>query len=132
MKVTKVNYFIQDRRNWSYPLAKCSVILDDVLKLNGVCIYEGVNGKYITFPGRRTKPVDDKGNETKEEERNKNKNEFFHPVEKEFSEYLKSVIIEGYQRMLEKRSFSYIPEEGKISDLNMELENGSKEGIEIP
>lgn len=112
MKVTKINYFVQDRRNWSYPLARCSVVLDDVLRLNGISIYEGVNGKYISFPSRKDA----------EKESQKTKNEIYHPVEKEFADYLKNVIIEGYQKMLENKTFSYIPDEGKLSDYNVETD----------
>jgi DNA-binding cell septation regulator SpoVG len=96
--------------------------------LNGICIYEGVNGKYITFPNK--KQVFE-GDDHKSKDVNRNKNEIYHPVEKDFADYLKNVIIEGYQKMLEKKSFSYNPDEGEIQDYRVELSDGGEEDSEV-
>lgn len=124
MVVTKVNYFVKERKNWSYPLAQCSVVLDDVLKLNGICIYEGANGKYITFPN--TLKHED-GTEEEGKHIKRNKNEIFHPVSKDFLEYLRCVIIDGYQKWQEGKSFTYSPTDcEKEVETKVEVEDGKE------
>lgn len=119
MVVTKVNYFVKERKNWSYPLAQCSVVLDDVLKLNGICIYEGANGKYITFPNTYKH---EEGTDGDSKPVKRNKNEIYHPVSKDFLEYLRCVIIDGYQKWQEGKSFTYSPTDAEKVDSKEKVE----------
>ena len=52
MIVTKINYFPINRVKESQPLARCSVVLDNCLKLNDIKIFVGKDGRYIVFPDR--------------------------------------------------------------------------------
>lgn len=123
MKVTKVRYYLLERKNNTYPLARCSVIMDDVLKLDGIRLYDGAKGKYIAYPEKpKANPEDAR------DPKLRHKNEFYHPVERDFSSYLESVIIKGYQKLVEQGSFIYIPEEDLIS--GVELDSG-EEGTEV-
>ena len=102
MKVTRVHYFVFERETNKVPLANCFVVLDDCLKLDGIKLYDGSKGKYIVYPEKERDKL--KG------ENRVRKNEYFHPVEKDFAMYLESVIIEGYKKLIETGNLSYVPE----------------------
>jgi DNA-binding cell septation regulator SpoVG len=112
MKITKVKYFLVDRKNPSYPIARCSVVIDDVLKLDGLRLYEGAKGKYLAYP-ERVKPeqfedMENSANRT-------HKNEYYHPVERDYAKYFERVIIEGYKKVIESGEFIYMPDDDRVN-----------------
>ena len=128
MQVTKIHYQLLERKNNSYPLAKCSVILDDCLKLDEIRIYDGAKGKYVTFPGKFRFQKDDDGNRRLVVDKGR-KNEYYHPVDKGFAKYLKDIITEGYTQLFENGVFVYEPKDSQYIEL--EASDGGEEGIKI-
>lgn len=120
MKITRIKYHLIDRENSTYPLARVSIVLDNVLKLDGIKICDGYKGKFLKYP---EKTGISRRDEYKRMIPGKHLNEWFHPIEKEFSDYLERVIIEGYKKAVECGSFTYDPEE----DIIEESANASKE-----
>lgn len=107
MVVTKINYFPINRVKESQPLARCSVVLDNCLKLNDIKIFVGKDGRYIVFPDRAdlTKYSCECQNTL-----SKNKgNECFHPVGRGFYEELKGIVLDGYARFERDGEYVYRP-----------------------
>lgn len=73
--------------------ARCSVVLDNVLKLNHISIIDGVDGIFISMPYTKLSP--------------QGANEVFHSVNKEFFQYLKSTIISVYEESLTSDQLIY-------------------------
>ena len=142
MRITKVKYFLIERKSEKYPLANCIVVIDNVLLLGGIKLYEGKKGKYIVFPEKAK--YDKTGSETPvennpvtndpsmEDTKKIHKDEIYHPVQKDFSNYLKNVIIEGYRRAVEEREFIYYPTEAYFGNGENEVKDGQEEGSYLP
>lgn len=123
MKITKVQYYLIERKTNSYPLAKCTVVMDDQLKLEGIRLYDGAKGKYVAYP-ERFRSTEDNPRDI----RLRHKNEFFHPVERDFSFYIENVIIEGYRKLVEQGSFVYYPDKDLVVGVS---EDSGEEGTEV-
>lgn len=128
MKITKVHYYLIERKNKSYPLAKCSVVIDGCLKLDEIRIYEGVSGKYITFPGKYKFERDENGNRRLVVDKSR-KNEYYHPVDKDFAKYMKDIITEGYTQLFENGVFVFEPKDAQ--EFELEDIDGYKKGIKV-
>lgn len=113
MEITKIRYQLSGKK---YPLAVCSVVLDDCLKLDKIKLCEGSKGKYIMYP---EKPKD-----LEKEDGHIRRNEYFHPIKKDFAIYLESAIIEGYKKLTESGSFEYSLQEGGVT-VNCEPQRNS-------
>lgn len=101
MKITKVKYYdIGEHRNSKY-LARCSVVLDDCLMLNGIRILSGDKGRYVIMPVKETSKG--WGNASGKGE------DVFHPVKQSYSAYLSKVILEGYEVYEKDGSLVYFP-----------------------
>lgn len=120
MKVTNVKYVLIDRENSAYPLARVTVILDGVLKLDGIKLCDGRGGKFLKYPEKAG--IMNKRDENKRMIPGKHLNEWFHPIEKDFSDYLERVIIEGYRKAVERGSFTYFPDDNtvEVGDISAE------------
>lgn len=138
MKITKVKYFLINRKTEKYPLANCIVILDNVILLGGIKLYEGKKGKYIVFPEKPKKhrdldvesvPAEEVSVDSASDSEVKfiHKDEIYHPVQKDFSNYMKDVIIEGYAQAVDEKKFIYYPEIDYYTYLER-LANGEEEG----
>jgi DNA-binding cell septation regulator SpoVG len=142
MRITKVKYFLIERKSEKYPLANCIIVIDNVLLLGGIKLYEGKKGKYIVFPEKakfdrtssdNTADTTQTQNESTMEDTKKiHKDEIYHPVQKDFSNYLKNVIIEGYRRAVEEREFIYYPTEAYLGNGENEVKDGQEEGSYLP
>lgn len=51
MEVTRVVFYVTDRAK--KPLAVCSVILDDELRLNDIQLFKNENGYFLTLPSKQ-------------------------------------------------------------------------------
>ncbi len=92
-------------------LAVCSVVLDDCLKLKGICLYKGSEGYYVTFPSKQDvyKKIsrlnegvsiqypENYREKSKQGEGNKAYEEFYHPVSNKLYEYILNTILDGYE-----------------------------------
>ena len=101
MKITKVKYYdTKEHRNPKF-LACCSVVIDNVLMLNGIRILSGEKGRYIIMPIRK---------QIKESATmKKNSEDVFHPVKQEYFAYMSEVILKGYEIYEGKGSTVYLP-----------------------
>jgi len=65
------------------------VVLNDVLQLTNMRIYDGSNGLFVSYPVEFTQ----KGEEFRQ---------IFYPVRKDFREYVEDAVLEEYTHVLEK------------------------------
>lgn len=104
MEITRVKYTFIERVSPTQPLAKCSVVLDDCLMLNGIKIFDGAKGKYLVLPERKENSK--KGKDSTEDRKG---DEIYHPVDKAFFDAFSKVVVEGYELCQSKGGSSYRP-----------------------
>lgn len=100
MKISKIRYFGVNN-NSSRFLARCSVVIEDTLVLHDIELLNGKKGRYIVMPSRKSKGFN--------QNMNKEKEDLFHPVNKEFFDYLTETIITGYENCLDNKDYIFIP-----------------------
>lgn len=103
MKITKVRYYDFNKSGKGKYLSRCSVILDDQIVLHEIKIFEGRAGRYIVMPSRSVNPVNEEGIV------NDNREDLFHPVDKNFFNYMLQSVLSGYEVFEESGSYVYIP-----------------------
>lgn len=102
MEITKVRYYCTNNKDNSKFLACCSVVLDDVFILNEIKLFIGKKGKYVIMPSKvlsSSYPNDE----------NNAQEDLFHPVDKQYFDYMSDIILKGYEVCMEKGNFTYFP-----------------------
>lgn len=105
MKITKVKYFFIDKVKDNQPIAKCSVVFEDCLKVNDIKIFDGKKGKYIVFPVRADLI---RFKESEKDISSQKNTECCHPVQREFYKYISDTLLNGLVEA-EKGNLIYIP-----------------------
>lgn len=120
MRVTRVVYEVK-RRDSAKPLAICSIILDDCLKLNGVRLYSGDKGYYLVLPScediyQKVQELNPNLKITFPEcvyiDKNKKKDyeELYHPVTSNLYHELLQQVVLGYELMKQTGKRVYVVE----------------------
>lgn len=106
-KVTRVKFYEVENGSHSKFLGRCSVVLDDVIKLNDIKIFKGEKGNYLVMP-KRCLEVEEL---SPEEGQNGSyyKDEVFHPVDSLFFKEMSSVVLEGFEKCINTGNTSYHP-----------------------
>jgi len=71
--------------------AKVRIVLNETLQLTGMKIYDGSNGLFVSYPIE----VNQKGEKF---------HQIFHPVKKEFREYVEEEVLYEYSNVIKKVS----------------------------
>lgn len=90
MKITKVKYYdigVSDNSNF---LSKCSIVFEDCVILHDIKILNGLKGRYIVMPERC-------GNRNTDSNRNSIGEDVFHPVRQPYFNYMKEVVLKGFE-----------------------------------
>ena len=99
MKITKVKFYEVGKVSIS-TLARCSVVLDDSLILHDIRVMYGKKGKYILMPEMRSIRIDGRVGDS---------HDLYHPLSKDFFNYMFKVIMEGYTVFEDTGERLYIP-----------------------
>lgn len=91
MKITKVSYYDIGNSNSKSFLAKCSIVLDDVVIVHDIRILNGCGGRYIVMPEKSKYKNSNSSN------MNKKSDDVFHPVNQSYFSYMVDVILKGYK-----------------------------------
>lgn len=104
MIITKVTYTPNESDKPSPLLASCSVYLDSTLVIHGVNILEGEKGPYILMPQRSKKRYDKRTDSVYE-----SKVEVCHPISRDFHDYMKKTVLNGWLNYVENDKRDYHP-----------------------
>lgn len=106
MDVTRVVFYSMGSAK--RPLASCSVVLDDELRLNDVQLFRGENGYFLTFPSKQDVYQDVSAinadlniefprNLLSSKGGKKRYEEFYHPLSCELYKKVLSAVVAGYE-----------------------------------
>lgn len=104
MRITKVKFYDLESKNANF-LAKCSVVLDDSFVLHDIKVLTGKKGRYIIMPEKSNAP------KNKENSRKGECEDIFHPVNKDFFDYMSKTILDGYSIYERSSDKIYFPKE---------------------